>query len=367
MSARAQIREIRAKGLAIAMTMLCLRETYFYAESFMLSPLPVHPAAFPPSSDGTIHVACGTDDAMLDGALVLAASLIATARGDRPIVFHLLHAPSRRNLPRLAARLTRSNFRVVLHPMGAEYAGLKVGAPYSAATLFRLSLAERLPEVDRVIYLDADTIVCADIAALYDHPLVGHPLAAVPDHHLLHFALHAPIPIKDRFGPALLYLKEELGIVYRQATDYFNAGVILADLAAWRGMRLGERCRAFIGARRLQWWEQDALNAVLAGNYLPLDARWNAIASTIEQRVAPGAEAARALQRLWRDDPWIAHFAGPTKPWHFSPAPTPHADRFWRFAAASPVRWRLRTRYGAQALRAGISRLTNGLHRPLLR
>lgn len=311
---------------------------------------------------GAIHVACGADDRMVRAALVLAASL-AESGTSRPIVFHLLHAPSRCDLAGLAARSQRPHMRIVLHEMPPGHADLPVEPPYSPAIFLRLDLAEVLADLDRVVYLDADTVVCRDICELHDMAMDGRPLAAVPDYNLFHFELHNPIPIRDRFGASLLYLKEELGIAYRGAGDYFNAGVLLLDLAAWRRLRLAEACRAFIRGRRLQWPDQDALNVVVGSDYVALDARWNTMASALERMAAPTTPAQAALREHWNADPWIVHYMGARKPWLFSPRPVPHGERFWRAAAKSPAGGALRAAYRGQMLRARFGRLAGMLGR----
>lgn len=310
---------------------------------------------------GTIHVACGADDRMVLAALVLAASLAESATS-RPIVFHLLHAPSRYDLAGLATRSWHPHMRIVLHEIPPD-ANLPAEPPYSPAIFLRLGLAEVLADLDRVIYLDADTVVCRDISELYDTAMDGRPLAAVPDYNLFHFELHNPIPIRDRFGASLLYLKEELGIEYRSADNYFNSGVMLLDLAAWRRLRLAEACRAFIRGRRLQWPDQDALNVVVGSDYVALDARWNTMAAALENMTAPMTPAQAALRERWSADPWIVHYTGTRKPWLFSPRPVPHGDRFWRVAAKSRAGRTLRAAYRRQMLRARLSRLTGILGR----
>jgi lipopolysaccharide biosynthesis glycosyltransferase len=309
-----------------------------------------------PGADCTIHVACGVDDRMVLAALVLAASLAENGTS-RPIVFHLLHAPSHYDLAGLAARMRHPHMRIMLHETSPDHAAFPVEPPYSPAIFFRLRLAEILADLDRVIYLDADTVVCRDITELHDMAMDGRPLAAMPDYNLFHFELHNPIPIRDRFGAALLYLKEELGIAYRGAEDYFNSGVMLLDLAVWRRLGLAEACRAFIGGRRLQWPDQDALNAVVGGNYAALDARWNTMAAALENMVAPMTPAQAALWKRWSTDPWIVHYTGERKPWLFTPRPVPHGDRFWRVAAKSPAGRALRAGYRRQMLRARVARL----------
>ncbi len=225
------------------------------------------------------------------------------------------------------------------------------------ADLFAPAIAQAGFASDRVIYLDADTVACRDISELHDTALDGRPLAAVPDYNLFHFELHNPIPIRDRFGASLLYLKEELGIAYRGAGDYFNSGVLLLDLAAWRRLRLAEACHAFIRGRRLQWPDQDALNVVVGSDYVALDARWNTMAPALDGMAVPMTPAQAMLRERWSTDPWIVHYTGTRKPWLFSPRPVAHGDRFWRAAAKSPAGRALKAAYRRQMLGARLGRL----------
>ena len=59
------------------------------------------------------------------------------------------------------------------------------GAHYTAglspAALFRLLVPELLPQAERVIYLDADTVVTSSLRPLWELDLDGHHAAAVRD------------------------------------------------------------------------------------------------------------------------------------------------------------------------------------------
>jgi len=71
---------------------------------------------------------------------------------------------------------------------------------------------------------------------------------------------------------------------------YFNAGVMLIDIGRWRTEHVGSK--AFEFTRRhlpiLQQYDQDSLNAVLAGRWKELDPRW---------QVQPGPRIPSAANR----------------------------------------------------------------------
>lgn len=94
---------------------------------------------------------------------------------------------------------------------------------YTGANIYRLLLPEVLPlELDKVIFLDADTIVNLDIAELWAEETGEAGLAAVPDYDVLeHFGK------SDRIRPNDSFLYKE---GFTDVHGIFNAGVLLMGL-----------------------------------------------------------------------------------------------------------------------------------------
>lgn len=170
----------------------------------------------------------------------------------------------------------------------------------SEATYYRILAADLLPpELSRVIYLDSDLVVREDLGRLFETDLAGHPLAAAID-----------TTVKTISGSFGLHNYRELGLPI--GLPYFNAGVLVLDLARWRRDGIADRALTHLAEHRhqLRLWDQDVLNAVLAGDFRELDPRWNAqpriVTTDAPDRVTATPEA-----------PWIVHFASPSKPWKF--------------------------------------------------
>jgi len=143
---------------------------------------------------------------------------------------------------------------------------------------YRTFLDEFLPELERVIYLDADVVVVAELGALWRTELGGNLVGAVSG----------------------------------AASESFDPGVLLLDLAALRAAGALERVRTHAATRREGAAPvQGALNAIVADRWLALDPRWNDVTLT-------------------RERPAILHFAGPrAKPW-LRGADGPGRDLYWR-------------------------------------
>ena len=111
-------------------------------------------------------------------------------------------------------------------------------------------------DIDRILYLDADTIVTGMLDELLIMPMEGHPLAMSLDSLV---RMH-----KSRLG-------------FTQADYYYNSGVILFSMKQWREMRCSERiCNHVKNVRA--WYpspDQDLLNVVLKGEILKLPPEYN--------------------------------------------------------------------------------------------
>ncbi|WP_035957692.1 glycosyltransferase family 8 protein [Bryobacter aggregatus] len=184
-------------------------------------------------------------------------------------------------------------------------------------TYARINLQAYLPVEERVILLDSDVVVQTCIGKLWDTPLEGAVAAATVDPFIPKVSSHDGLAGYERLGLA-------------GDAPYFNAGVMLVDLQLWRRMGGGQKALAFAGEnwKLARYYDQDALNVVLAGKWKQLDARWQQ-----QPRLA------RFLDRKSsnRNDAWIIHFSGRLKPWMYHLAS--EADREF-FAVMDRTEWR---------------------------
>lgn len=153
----------------------------------------------------------------------------------------------------------------------------------------RLLIDRLLPEtVARVLYLDCDVLVRAPVEELFDIDMDGRSIAAV----------------RDIFGPIIFAGRDfaENRDLFDVADSYFNAGVVLIDVARWRQRDLPGLIEKLIGSGAMArlYYDQDLLNIAFARDWLALPPRWNFM------------DPRPAHEPL---DPSIVHFTGDTKPW----------------------------------------------------
>ena len=166
---------------------------------------------------------------------------------------------------------------------------------------------ELLPESvhGNLVYLDLDTLTRKDLGYLFDLPLAanGHLAAAVNESERTECA----------YLPALGWNES--------AGDYFNNGVMVIDVDAYRREEMPRKMREWYVAHRdtARCIDQDTQNVLLGSHTLRLPPKWNYNDSWLERSVKFG------LRKMWRIhpreeileailDPCVIHYIGGNKP-----------------------------------------------------
>jgi lipopolysaccharide biosynthesis glycosyltransferase len=193
------------------------------------------------------------------------------------------------------------------------------------------------PEIDRVLYLDADLVVLDDLRELWHTKLDGTLLAAAP----------------DLFGQER---RHALGIP--DTRPYVNSGMLLLSLDGWRREGVTARLVRHIeeAGPSLELHDQDAINAVLHDAIRIVDRRWNVQTPMFRAVRRCFPEDFEAIREACRR-PAIVHFSGPQKPWLFR-ASTPRKRDYFRYLEKTS--WR-----GARPVLAGLQRAEYRMDRVL--
>ena len=281
-----------------------------------------------------IFLASAADDAFAMPLAVALRSALETLSESHVIEAYVLDGGiSAANRERLERSLASPGIELrFVAPDPRAFAGIRHRAHLSHAAYFRILAAELLPaSISRVIYLDADVRVAADLARLWAEPQRGLPVLAVRD---------AGAPTLG--SPRGLLNHRELGLA--PDLPYFNSGVMTLDLAIWREEKLGDRLLRHLEnhLHANRWWDQDALNAVLAGRWGELDPRWNQIPQFWEPVSGDTDPFPRALRELVIRDPWIVHYSTGSKPWHWGCQHPARADFFDVLDRTAWAGWRPR-------------------------
>lgn len=273
-----------------------------------------------------IHIAIATDA----GFAMQTATAIASVRahGDDSYVVHVLHDGIDADLrARIAGDGPESVVVEWIDARSERFADFRGDSLVAPAVLFRLRIGELLPELGRVIYLDADTLVLSSLRGLWELPLGDDDVvAAVRDIGFPDFA--GIVPWREVGAPP--------------DAPYFNSGVLLIALDRWRTGDIGGRALD-LGTRHIfKLRDQCALNVVCIDRWRRLPARWNVQRGHFRRDGPPWSlEGVDALTEA-QEQPAIMHFCNPrwNRPW-LAECDHPYRDQWFTELAATPwTGWR---------------------------
>jgi lipopolysaccharide biosynthesis glycosyltransferase len=192
---------------------------------------------------------------------------------------------------------------------------------YSVAAYFRLLAPYLLGEYEQVIYLDCDTVCCADIALLLDYEYGGYVMGAAP---------RAISNDPDYAGWAWLReYPQSLGLSdYR---DYFNSGVMVINTKMFADMISRDDLLEMAVTDTYLFADQDILNVLCEGRVAWFPMKWN---SMLHEEI-PGISGEQFPEyHEALTNPCIIHFNA-DKPWKKNTG-TERQKRFWDYAERTP-------------------------------
>lgn len=208
-------------------------------------------------------------------------------------------------LGQIAERFDRTLDIIELGELEARFQYRINTGGFDVSTLSRLFVSEVLPEsVERILYLDCDTVVLRSLEKLWNLDLRGKILAAVME----------PTIYES--------VKAEIGLGSQD--PYFNAGVLLIDLKKWREQDIQSRILEFYEAHggSLFACDQDTINGSLKGQIRPMSPSYNFFTNyryfKYEELVRQSPSYAVVPREIFRHakrHPAIVHYMGDERPW----------------------------------------------------
>lgn len=191
----------------------------------------------------------------------------------------------------------------------------------SIETVYRLFIPEMLGQYEKIIYIDCDLVVNADIAELYKKDIGNCVLGAAPDVYTKE--------VKQHFN-YVLDVPYETG---------FNAGVLLINTSRFIQEKVKEKCFALLQndwkshERKYIYMDQDVLNIVCKGKVKMLSMEWDFQWGCIKGfDFEPEGIYAEEYLRA-QDNIKIMHFSGEEKPWEYPEFNG--SEYFWKYARQS--------------------------------
>lgn len=176
---------------------------------------------------------------------------------------------------------------------------------FNPASFLRIFIPQILPEIDKALFIDSDTYVCSGIQELYETDISNY-----------YCAMSYNMPIyKEMLQEAEL----------SRSAGYFNAGIMLLNLKAWREDKIQQRILQYYydHGGNFPTDDQSVINAIVAESTLVLPYRFNAMIGTFywsyKKFCNINSEIGKKTKEEFmeaKNQPVIIHFNGPgVRPW----------------------------------------------------
>jgi len=219
-------------------------------------------------TDKHIHLGIAFDSNYLSPFYALAASILDNNR-NTPLTIHaIVTGLEQPVLDQIRTYIRKEGKDILFYSIDEQMVSrFTLINKWTQAVYYRLLFPVIVPAtVDRLLYIDTDTLVLNDLSALYNARLHNHPVGAVYDNYVVN---HPEIGIEG-------------------TGNYFNSGVLLMDIGKWKEQQITEKAFDYLDRypERIKFVDQDALNAVLKDNWEKLPFAYNVLYSYIPQTLS---------------------------------------------------------------------------------
>ena len=233
------------------------------------------------------------------------ASILSNSKEDDEIYFHLLDGGiAEENKEKLLSlkKIKNCEMKFYIPDVDKYKKWYELGnyKSFSPAMFYRLSIAELIKNVDKVLYLDCDIIVNDSLKELFEIDINNYYIITVKDIYFLDS-------------------KKDIN------ESYFNSGVILVNSKLWLESNVSELFENYyLNNYKNIYGDQDILNYCLKDKVKYLDNIWNYF----------------PLKSLYDGKPIkdikILHYAAAVKPWNDNGRVFYLADEFWKYYQLTP-------------------------------
>lgn len=163
-----------------------------------------------------IHVAISFDENYITPFYVLATSIFLNNKKNAIIIHSITSGVGDTQKSEIANFVQRNNAEIFFYELDPEtVSGLVIpeNTWFTLATYYRLFFPELVPqEIEKLIYLDTDTLAIKDLRQLYHIDIGSKPIGAVRE--------------------KIAKTRPEVGNY--DTNNYFNAGVLLINIREWK-------------------------------------------------------------------------------------------------------------------------------------
>jgi len=206
----------------------------------------------------TIHIAYWVNEKYTIYAYYSLLSILKNHKSGEKIICHLITTSGNSNINMLKSLEKKFNIEVDEAILDEN---LVKNIPTSLkhldySTFFRFSIDTLINNVDKIIYIDADTIITSEISSLYNKDLWNNTVWVISESpNITTVNLLSKLSLKNK--------------------KYFNAWVLLINLKKRRNYSISNKCLDLLKNNRYPSDDQDPLNIILQDTCKRLEWRYN--------------------------------------------------------------------------------------------
>lgn len=269
-----------------------------------------------------INICFVTDENYAPHVGVAITSIIHHCTCDTELDFYIFDAgiksETKEKLNQLQYNRVSINY-VGLSLIEGKYANLsQTAAHISKASYFKFAIADLLPQLDKIIYLDGDLVVKKPLNDLYDIELGDNLLAAVEDVGYTYWSKSV----------------DELKLKFK----CMNSGVMLINCNLWRKENLSQKLIDVAKNHDIVGFGQDqpVLNYVCRDRILFIPFEWNVQDTFFRNEVEIKDRDDIEHCLFAKNNSAIIHYTYVKKPWH---CPCMNmASEYWFYCNLSPLK-----------------------------
>ena len=277
------------------------------------------------TNNNAVHIAFASDFNNIQYLAVALQSVIRHCSENTCYVIHcLLNALSYQQLIIIKHICDRKNITLNIIDVAkyeGKYKGLFVDRHLSIATYWRFLLPEILPTVDKILYIDTDTIINKDLAELFSTDLGNCYVAGCIDQ---------AVSICE-YGDFKKAKKKLSDFSYSDFDHYLNGGVLLFNLSLMRKDSMANKLFNLAANNSFVFHDQDVMNIAFNGRKMVLDEIWNFTTHTSPSMYTMEQQE-NMLRMIHSHSYGIIHYPGAIKPWNSAQG---YLNYEWRMVACT--------------------------------
>lgn len=269
----------------------------------------------------TIPIVLTFDDNMSLPAAVCISSILTSAKEDTFFDFYILysgHKPHIIGLDKIKSRFPNMNIKY--KSVGDIFFNAHEIRGITTAAYYRLLAAELIPEYDKVIYADVDTIFRMDLSSLYKLDLHENYLGAV-------YALGLNTEKRER---------QYIASIGLEPGNYFCSGFLLMNLSKIRKDNLTNKFIE-LSKNKYKYQDQDIINIVCKDKIISIPYVYSMSVAAFEAiSMKTDLLHSKYMDNPYDKDPLLysnIHYNG-VKPWKDW---CPNLDQWWECYRKSPI------------------------------